>query len=103
MSDQSPANHDRGAFEGKVCSDLEWLKAAIRSIQCLCEDRGKRISECESSVLVMQGIVKCAQGHEERIRGVETSITKVKAVGGVLGTIGGLLSGIAFKLWGSHS
>mgnify|MGYP001597421551 FL=1 len=96
------SNHDRGAFEGKVCGDLEWIKAAIKSIQCLCDDRGKRIGECESSILVMQNTVKCAQGHEERIRAAEKGLTQVKTVGGVLGTLGGILASLGIKLWGGH-
>lgn len=95
----SDLNHDRGSFEGKVCSDLEWLKTAITNIQCLCEDRGKRIGNLESSILVMQNMVKCAQGHEERIGECEKGISQVKAIGGILGMLGGLLAGLGIKWW----
>ena len=98
-----PDNHDRGAFEGKVCSDLEWIKAAIKSIQCLCNDRGKRIADCESSIMSFQNVAKCVQGHEDRIRAAENGLTQVKAIGGIMGTLGGILASVGIKLWGGHS
>ena len=97
MSTTQPTeNHDRGSFEGRVEQDLKWICESIKTIQVLCMNRGERIQRCEMDLQALRG-------HDDRIRAVEKEITQVKAVGGVLGTLGGILASVGIKLWGGHS
>ena len=95
-------NHDRGSFEGKVCADLEWIKREIGTIQSGCIDCTKRIREGEIALNALVTFNLCSREHEVRLRGLEQGLTQVKAVGGILGTLGGILASVGIKLWGSH-
>ncbi len=101
-----PPGNDRkqqGQFEGKVKADLDWIKGAVENIQQLCGERGERIQRCEIGLCQFDDAEKRLTGqamrHEERLRSAETGVTQAKAVGGVLGVIGGIIVAIFGHWW----
>jgi len=104
MNELKPDNPDRGtSFEGEMRTDMRWVRESLRTLLERCEICGRRVAVCEEHVHKAAEPLDRIAKNEASIRALETDMTRVKAVGGILGTLGGLLSGIAFKLWGGHS
>ena len=103
MTEFNPDNDSRVAFEARTDNDLKWIKSTLEKLLATCVICGHRVNQFEAHIEQSPEWKNRMISSEERIRSLELGMTQVRAVGGILGTLGGLLSGIALKLWGDHS
>ena len=90
-------------FEARMNTDLMWIKDTLKTILSTCSICHGRINNVESQILQTTEWKNRQTTQEERIRQLELGMTQVKAVGGILGTMGGLVMGIIIKLWPGSS